>query len=228
MNKSNERKPVEYIMIVAGIMLLGSIWGLLECTIGGLKWEVSGLNISMGAVMAGTFGLAIMILARKMFNFTGAAFLVALVAGSLRFVAPVGSCVICSAIAIGAEGLVFEIILSRKAFRENLYGNKDFVTLAFLGVISGFTIFTVGYITTQILTPIFTGGTLVMMDVFRILPLIIGRSFYAALLGGISVPVIVLYDNLHLDVNKFNKGIYFTASSAFSILCWVMVLFVLF
>lgn len=225
----NERRSVqERAMIIAGVILLGSIWGLLECTIGGLKWNVAGLYVSMGAVMAGLFGLAIMILAKRIFNFTGAAFAVAIVASVLRYIAPVGSCVICSAIAIGVEGLIFEMIVSRKVFMGNLWGKKDFRTLAFLGIISGFTVFTAGYITTQILTPVFTGGTLVIMDVVDILPIIAGRAFYAALLGGISVPVIALYDDLHLDVNKWNKGAYYAGSSIITAVCWVLVIFVLF
>lgn len=223
-----KRSATEYGMIAAGIILLGSIWGLLECTVGGMKWEVAGLYVSMGAVMAGLFGLAFMILARRLFDFPGAALSVALVASLLRFIAPVGSCVICSAIAIGVEGLVFEMIVSRKVFMGNLRGSKDFRTLAFLGVISGFTVFTVGYITTQVLTPVFTGGTLVVMDVVDILPLIVGRAFYAAVLGGISVPVIALYDNLHLDVSKWNKGAYFAGSTAISAVCWILVIFILF
>jgi hypothetical protein len=223
-----KRSATEKGMIVAGVILLGSIWGLLECTIGGLKWEVAGLYISMGAVMAGLFGLAFMILAKRIFDFAGAALSVALVASLLRFIAPVGSCVICSAIAIGVEGLVFELIVSRKLFMGNLYGKKDFRTLAFLGVISGFTVFVVGYVTTQILTPVFTGGTLVLADVIDILPLIAGRAFYAAVLGGFSVPVIALYDNLHLDVSKWNRGAYFAGSTAISAVCWILVIFILF
>jgi hypothetical protein len=136
--------------------------------------------------------------------------------------------VICSAIAIGVEGLVFEMIVSRKVFMGNLWGKKDFRTLAFLGVISGFTVFVTGYVTTQILTPVFTGGTLVITDVIEILPLIVGRAFYAAILGGVSVPVIALYDNLHLDLNRWNRGAYFAGSTVLSALCWILVIFVLF
>lgn len=223
-----KRSAIDYGMITVGIILLGSVWGLLECTIGGLKWNVAGLYVSMGAVMAGLFGLSFMILAKRIFNFAGAALLVALVASVLRFIAPVGSCVICSAIAIGVEGMVFEMIVSRKVFMGNLWGKKDFRTLAFLGVISGFSVFTVGYFTTQLLTPVFTGGTLFIMDVVNILPLIFGRAFYAAVLGGISVPLIALYDNLHLDLNKWNKGAYFASTTAISAVCWVLVIFILF
>ena len=223
-----KRTNVEYLKIAAGIIMLGSIWGLLECTIGGISWSVSGLYISMGAVMAGVFGLGFMVLARRMFNFTGAVFLVALVASILRFIAPVGTCVLCSAIAIAVEGMVFEIIVGRKVFMTNLWGRKDFRTLASLGVISGFTVFTTGYITTQILTPIFTGTTLIIGDVVAILPLIMGRAFYAALLGGVFVPVFALYDNLHLDLNKVSNGAYLAGSSIVSAVCWILVIFVLF
>jgi hypothetical protein len=228
LDMTQKKSTTEMAMIVTGVILLGSIWGLLECTIGGMKWEVAGLYVSMGAVMAGLFGLGFMILAKRIFNFTGAALSVAIVAGILRYIAPVGSCVICSAIAIGVEGLVFEMIVSRRIFMGNLWGKKDMRTLASLGVISGFTVFTVGYITTQALTPLFTGGTLVIMDIVDILPLIIGRAFYAAILGGISVPVIALYDNLHLDVNKWNRGVYFTGSTLLSAACWILVIFILF
>jgi len=224
----DERSKVDNMMVLAGVVLLGSIWGLLESTIGGLKWSVGGLYISMGAVMAGTFGLMFMIFAKRTFRFTGVVVLVALVAAVLRYFAPVGTVVICSAIAIAAEGLVFELLVSRKVFLGNLTGKKDYRILAFLGVISGFAVFTTGYITTQVLTPVFTGGTLVLMDVVRILPLIIGRSFYAALLGGISVPVIAYTDNLHLDISRYGKGIYFTATTTASLFCWVLVLFILF
>ncbi|MDG6224910.1 MAG: hypothetical protein QCI82_05285 [Candidatus Thermoplasmatota archaeon] len=222
------RSAIDRAMVLAGIVLLGSIWGLLECTLGGLKWSVSGLYISMGAVMAGLFGLGFMILARRMFNFTGAVFLVALVASIMRYFAPIGSCVICSAIAIAVEGMVFEMIVGRKVFMDNLWGRKDVRALASLGVISGFTVFSIGYVTTQILTPVFTGATLVIMDVVNILPLIAGRAFYAALLGGISVPVFALYDNLHVEIQKIDRKVYFGTSTAVSAVCWILVLFILF
>ncbi|MBN1390527.1 MAG: hypothetical protein JXA22_07795 [Candidatus Thermoplasmatota archaeon] len=221
---------LDRLMMMAGIIALGSIWGLLECALGGIKLEIAGLPVSMGAVMAGLFGIGFMVLARKFFDRMGVSLGVALVAGIMRFFAPVGSCVICSAIAIMVEGLIFELILNRKMVLWNIRGiERDYRTLVFTGVISGFTIFSIGYILTQLLTPLFTEGILLpLSDLWGILPLIFGRAFYAALLGGVSLPAAMFVDRLHLDVNRWKKGVFYSVSGAISIFCWVMVLAVIF
>jgi hypothetical protein len=225
-----ERKAVDMIMMAFGVIMLGSIWGLLECILGGFKPERAGIPISMGAVMAGLFGIGFMVLARKMFDMVGVSFAVALFAGILRFVAPVGSCVLCAAIAIMVEGLIFEIIVNRKVILGSIRGSeRDIRTLAFAGVASGFLIFSIGYVVTQFMTPLVTEGTLIAFsDIIGILPLIAGRAFYAALLGGISMPAVVVVDLVHLDVNKFRKGAYYTASGLVSVACWILVLLVFF
>jgi hypothetical protein len=131
-----ERKAVNNLMMVFGIILIGSIWGLLECILGGIKPEIAGIPISMGAVMAGLFGIGFMVLARM-----------ALVAGVLRFLAPVGTCILCAAIAIMVEGLIFEVIINRKVIMENIRGTgREYRTLVFAGVVTGFTMFSIGYI----------------------------------------------------------------------------------
>lgn len=225
-----ERKVVNMLMMTLGVITLGSIWGLLECTLGGFKPEIAGVPISMGAVMAGLFGIGFMVLARKMFDTMGVSFAVAMFAGILRFFAPVGTCVLCAAIAIMAEGLIFEIIVNRKVILGSIRGTqRDLRTLAFTGIISGFLIFSIGYIVTQIMTPLVTEGTLIAMsDLVGILPLIAGRGFFAAVLGGVSMPAVMAVNLVHLDVNKFKKGAYYTASGLVSAACWVLVLLVLF
>ena len=227
MKVKNGKSTTELIMMAAGIILLGSIWGLLECTLGGVKWGVSGLYVSMGAVMAGFFGIGFMLLARRLFRFTGSMLLVALVASIMRLIAPVGVCVLCSAIAIAVEGAVFEMILSRRSIHTHLSGGKVLPMIS-LGVVSGFAIFVTGYLLTQILTPLVTGGPLVMGNVIGIIPLMVGRSFYAAVLGGISVPLIASLPNPHIYLNKVNRGAYLTATTALSVLSWVLVIFVIF
>ena len=166
----DEIRKSSILMTVVGVILIGSIWGLMECLLGGLKPEIAGLPISMGAVLAGFFGLGFMILARRMFRFTGVTLAVAVVAGILRLFAPVGTYVLCSALAIMAEGLVFEIIVNRKVFRDNLDGSKDIRALASLGIISAFVVFSTGYVTSQLLTPIVARDTGSMLDVVNILP----------------------------------------------------------
>ena len=104
---------------LAGIIVFGSIWGMLECTIGspGVSSSLGGLPA--GAMLAGLFGLGLMVWTRRTYRIPGMQLGMALVAGMLRFVAPIGSCVICSALAIGAEGLVFEFIYSRPSLNIN-------------------------------------------------------------------------------------------------------------
>jgi hypothetical protein len=210
-------------MTVIGVVLIGSVWGLMECILGGLKPEIAGLPISMGAVLAGLFGLGFMILARRMFRFTGASLSVAVVAGILRLFAPVGTYVLCSALAIMAEGLVFEIIVNRKVFRENMEGSKDIRALASLGIISAFIVFSTGYITSQLLTPIVARDTGHIMDVVNILPLIFGRGFFAAVLGGFSVPLAAMVSMPNLQETPVRKGVFYTSSVIVSVFCWSMI-----
>jgi hypothetical protein len=215
----------DWFMIAAGIVMLGSVWGLLECTLGSMKTDIAGFPVSMGAVMAGLFGIGFMLLARKMFKVTGVSLGVAMVAGFLRLLAPVGTCIICAAIAIMVEGLIFEIIVNRKVILRNIDGAKrDYRTLVFAGVITGFVMFTTGYVLTQVLTPLFTEGILISFsDLWSIKYLIIGRGFYAAILGGIAMPAATLLELVHLDITEIRKGAYYTASIAVSVLCWTAV-----
>jgi hypothetical protein len=184
----------------------------------------------MGAVMAGLFGIGFMVLARKLFDRMGVSLGVALVAGVLRFFAPVGTCILCAAIAIMVEGLIFEAIVNRKVILGSIRGiERDHRTLVFAGIITGFTMFSIGYILTQVLTPLFKEGTLIAFsDLWGILPLIFGRAFYAALLGGITLPAVALVDLIHLDLNDLRKGAYYTVSGMISAACWILVLVVLF
>ncbi|MGA1819910.1 MAG: hypothetical protein ACMUHU_02755 [Thermoplasmatota archaeon] len=227
---AKRKAAYDRLMMIAGILAIGSVWGLLECILGGVKLDIVGLPVSMGAVMAGLFGIGFMVIARKLFDRVGVSLGVAIVAGTLRFFAPIGSCVLCAAIAMMVEGLIFELIVNRKMVLGSIRGiERDYRTLVFAGVVTGFTMFSIGYILTQVLTPLFVEGILISpSDVWGILPLIFGRAFYAAFLGGIAMPAAATVDRLHIDVNKWRKGIYYPASGAISLFCWVMVLVVLF
>lgn len=223
---SEDIRKSNILMTVVGLILIGSVWGLLECILGGLKPEIAGLPISMGAVLAGLFGIVFMIFARRMFRFTGASLAVAVVAGILRLFAPVGTYVLCSALAIMAEGLVFEILVNRKVFRENLEGSRDIRALASLGIISAFVVFSTGYITSQLLTPIVARDTGNVIDVFNILPLIFGRGFFAAVLGGFSLPIAAMINTPSIDNTPVRRGIFFTSSAIVSVFCWSMIYFI--
>ncbi len=209
--------------ILAGIILFGSMWGLLECTLGGVKFGGVMSNFPMGALLGGLVGLGLMAYTRKTYNVLGMQLGMALVAGLLRFWAPIGTCVICSALAIAAEGLVFEMIFNRPVFDIRKAGNPlvNPKSLAMIGVIAGFSIYVTGYMFTQIFTPVITTGMFNFSNFSAVLPLIIGRGFFAAALGGISLPVAVMAKQLYMNVYEIRKEHYYGVAASVSAFCWV-------
>lgn len=213
--------------ILAGIIVFGSIWGLLECVLGSVKFTGAMADFPMGALLGGFFGLGIMAFTRRIYGVFWMQLGIAIVAGLMRFWAPIGSCVICSGLAIMAEGFVFELIFNRPIFNFTTGGNRlnNFRTLALLGVVSGFVIYVVGYMFTQIFTPIvapphiFTPANFV-----AVLPLILGRGFFAAIFGGIALPLAVLTPQLSIDVNKIRKKHYYAMATGVSAFCWILVI----
>ncbi|MEA3559788.1 MAG: hypothetical protein U9R75_11095 [Candidatus Thermoplasmatota archaeon] len=222
---------IDRMKMLFGMIMLGSIWGLLECTVGALEMNVFGLTISSGAVMAGLFGIGFMLLARKLFDRMGISLGVAIFAGIMRIFAPVGSCQLCAAFAIMAEGLIFEFFVNRKVVMRSLFGTeRDVRTLVFTGMIAGFTIFSAGYIITQFLTPFVVEGEIIAVsEVTRILPLIFGKAFFATVLGGASLPAVAALDLAKFDISSMNKMPFYAVSGLVSAACWVtMVVVVIF
>ena len=211
--------------IIAGIIVFGSIWGMLECILGGVQLTGIMANFPMGALLGGMIGFGLMAFTRRIYNVIWMQLGMALVAGLLRFWAPVGTFVICSALAIVAEGLIFELIFNRPVFDINKSdGNmRNVQTLAFVGVIAGFTIYTTGYMFTQIFTPILAEGVFSMSNFVAALPLIFGKGFFAAVLGGITLPLAVLAKQLYLDVSAIKKEHYYGAAAGITTLCWALV-----
>ena len=211
--------------ILAGIIVFGSLWGMLECILGEVKLTGALEAFPMGAFLGAFVGLGLMVLTRRLYNVMWMQLGMALVAGLLRFWAPVGTCVICSALAIVAEGMIFELIFNRPVFNINKSGGdmRNVQTLAFLGIIAGFTIYTTGYMFTQIFTPILTEGAFSISNFSAALPLIFGRGFFAAVLGGITLPLAVLAKQLYIDVSSIKKEHYYGAVAGISTFCWVFV-----
>jgi hypothetical protein len=155
-----------------------------------------------------------------------------LVAGFLRFWAPIGTCVVCSALAIVAESLVFEMIFNTPAFSIRAFASEGrggavratLTTLVPLGVVAAYAIYVTGYMFTQIFTPIVTGAGFVATDFLSVLPLIIGRGFFAAIFGAIALPVAVLVRYLDVDVGRIGVARYYVGSLAGSAVCWALVI----
>lgn len=206
--------------VLAGIVLFGSLWGMTECLLG----EFAPAGFPAGAFLGGFIGLGLMLLTRRLYGFMWMQLGMAIVAGALRFWAPVGTCVICSALAIVAEGFIFELIFNRPVFDINKSPNmRSAKTLALVGIIAGFTIYATGYIFTQIFTPILTAGTFSISNFVNVLPIIFGSAFFAAIFGGISTPLAVLAKQLYVNVMSVSKEQYYAAAAGVSAFCWVLV-----
>jgi hypothetical protein len=215
-----ELKTMDRYRVLAGIILFGSLWGMMECMLG----EISPAGFPMGALLGGFIGLGLMMLTRRLYGAMWMQLGMAIVAGALRFWAPVGTCVVCSALAIMAEGLVFELIFNRPVF--NVHGPshmRSAKTLALLGVISGFVIFTVGFMFTQVMTPVLTGAIFSVDNFAHNLPGMVGSGFFAAVFGGISLPLAVLAKQLDIGVLRAKAGQYYAAAAGISASCWILV-----
>ena len=129
-------QKVDKLKILAGIIVFGSVWGLLECILGSVKFTGTMAHFPMGALLGGFFGLGIMAFTRRIYSVVWMQLGMAIVAGLMRFWAPIGSCVICSGLAIMAEGLVFELIFNRPIFNFTSSGTdlNNIRTLSFLGM----------------------------------------------------------------------------------------------
>ena len=93
--------------LFVGIIVLGSVWGFAECIIGP---SLDNAGLPSGALMTGVFAIGLMMMSRMLYKQRGMQVGMGLVAGALRLFNPFGGCVICSAIAIASEGLLFELI----------------------------------------------------------------------------------------------------------------------
>ncbi len=213
--------------LLAGIIVIGSIWGMLECILGSIKFSGTLEAFPMGALLGGFVGLGLMSFSRRMFQVRWMQLGMAVVAGILRFWAPVGTCVICSALAIVAEGLVFELIFNRPTFNIANRGwttqRSSIMTLGFLGVVAGFTIYFTGYVFTQIMTPVITTGIFTPANFIAVLPLIYGKSFFAAALGALALPIAVLAKVPSINLQNIPNKHYYGTASSISVMCWVVV-----
>lgn len=215
-------------MILAGIILFGSIWGMLECFLGSIKLTGSLENFPMGALLGGFFGLGIMAFSRRLYGIFWMQLGIGMIAGLVRVWAPIGQCVICSALAIMAESLVFELIFDRKDFditKVSASPLLDMRSLALTGVIAGYLIYITGYAFTQFFTPIVAAPHAANLSNFAAaLPLIFGRGFFAALFGGVALPLAIAVKQLHIDVSTVRKQLYYPVTACVSAVCWVLVI----
>jgi hypothetical protein len=206
--------------LIAGIVLFGSIWGLLECALGDALHSTS---LPAGSIMTGLVSFGLMAATRVMYRQPGMQLGMGALAGALKYMHPVGGCMLCSAIAIAVEGAIFEIIWRSPRLRIH---RLDSMSMRIgMGVISGYTMYGVGYMATQMLTPVVAGGPLILADVAALLPRALSHATLAGLLAGATLPALLaLPANLSERITSVRKEVYYPVASAVSVLCWIGIL----
>lgn len=209
--------------LFAGIIVFGSLWGFSECIFGS---ALHNAQLPAGAIMTGFFAVGLMVISRILYKQRGMQFGMAIIAGVLRFFSPFGSNLgffICSAIAIMAEGIIFELIWYR--FSLDLKELKPLRISSSMGIITAYCCYVGGFIVTQIFTPILSSAGFYIQNLIVFIPQMLATGLIAAIIGGVVVPATLLLKNLDL---KIKNRIYYPTTIGVSILCWLIVISVWF
>lgn len=208
---------MEKMKLFAGIIVFGSIWGFTECIIGP---TLDDAGLPSGVLMTSIFAVGLMMMSRMLYRQRGMQLGMGLVAGTLRLFNPFGSCVICSGIAIMAEGVLFEIIWY--GISLDLKDLQTHTMKISMGIISAYCCYIGGYIITQVLTPLISSAGFYISNLIAFVPQILSSGLLAALIGGITVPLILIFKNM--DINSVKDRIYYPTTVAVSILCWTIII----
>ncbi|MFH1012916.1 MAG: hypothetical protein V1769_00210 [Thermoplasmatota archaeon] len=204
------------LKLFAGMLVFGSLWGFSECLIG--TW-FSDIGLPSGLIMTGLFAMTFLVMSRMIFPYYGMQIGMGLIAGGLRFFNPFGGCHLCSALAIMAEGVIFELIWYGVTNFE-LENCNTFTNRLSLGIISAYLVYVGGYIITQILTPL-SFGQFYMQNLIAMMPQYLARGLPAALIGGITVSVVLSLRNLKLHIKDIY---YYPAAIGISGFCWTSII----
>jgi len=202
--------------MLAGIIVFGSIWGFSEVILGSLIAEA---GYPSGGLMTGFFAIPILVLTRMIFKQPGMQLGMGLIAGSLRVFNPFIGCQICSAIAIMAEAMLFEIIFY--GISTDFKELKNLTMQTSIGIISAYVIFVGGYIVTQVLTPIVAGSGFYLENLIVFMPRILAAGVLPALIATITVPTILMVKKLDLSIKD---RLYYSTAVGITIFCWVTVI----
>lgn len=202
--------------LLVGILFFGSLWGFSEVIIGS---AISDSGLPTGSIMTGFFALFFLVFSRMIYKQPGMQFGISLVAGGLRLFNPFVGCHLCSAIAIAAEGAIFEIIWYKISLDFSELNSLRMKSS--MGIITAYLTYVSGYIITQILTPIASGATFYVENLIFFLPNILGSGLIAAVIGGVVLPITLLATKLDLTLKD---RIYYPTALGISILCWLAII----
>jgi hypothetical protein len=202
--------------LFAGIILFGSLWGFSEIIIG---TTLSDAGLPSGGIMTGFFVITFLVITRLFYRQPGMQLGMGLVAGGLRLFNPFVGCHICSAIAIMAEGAIFELIWYKISF--DFKELKTLTMQASMGVVTAYLVFIGGYVVTQILTPIVSGAGFFIENLIVFMPRILSSGLLPALIGAVVLPVVLQTKKLDL---KIKDRLYYPTALGVSAFCWVFVI----
>ena len=177
-------------------------------------------GLPAGAIMTGVFAFGLLAVSRMFYKTRGMQLGMGLVAGALRFFNPFGGCHICSSIAIMAEGVMFEILWNKLS--PDFSELDSPINKSSLGIITSYCIYVVGYVVTQILTPVFSSAGFYIKDLFIFLPQIFAGGLLAAVIGGITAPLVFLIKKF--DTSLVRSRLYYPATIGGSAICWIFVI----
>jgi hypothetical protein len=201
--------------LFAGILLFGSLWGFTECIFGSVLKDA---GLPYGSIMTGVFVLIFLILSRLTYRQPGMQLGMGLVAGSLRMFNPFVGCHLCSALAIMAEGAIFEMIWY--SFSFDFDNMKNITNKVSMGIITAYLLYVGGYVVTQIFTPIVSGVGFYVENLIVFLPRILASGLLPGLIGAFVFPSVLQLSKLDL---KIKDTLYYPTTFGVSAFCWIVV-----
>lgn len=198
--------------ILLGVIVFGSIWGLLECILGGYL---------SGRVLTGVVALGLMAATRFIYDQKGMQLGMGLVAAALRAVNPLGGYVICSVIAIAVEGAVFELVWF--AFSSDIEKAESISIKVCAGIIIAYTCYTLAYVMSQIVTPLFFSTAKLRFSSLAVfIPTILSKGAVAGLIGGVVFPAVASVRQIEISFIRSKR--YYSLGSIAATTCWVVVI----
>ena len=201
---------------ILGILALGSLWGFSECIIG--TW-LRDAGLPAGILLTSIVAIGLLTLSKTIFPQRGAMIGMGLVAGTLRLIYPFGGCYICSAIAIMAEGLLFELLWTW--IDTDLTQLQTINRRLSLGIITGYILYVGGYTITQILTPLLSPAGFDPANLIAFTPQILASGLLPAIIAAITIPTVISLRTLNLTLKD---TLYYPLTATAAIASWALVI----
>jgi hypothetical protein len=198
--------------ILLGVVVFGSIWGLLECVLG---------SYLSGRVLTGVVALGLMAATRFIYNQKGMQAGMGLVAAALVAFNPLGGCVICSVIAIVVEGAVFELVWF--AFPSDIEKAESMSIKICAGIVTAYACYTLSYVMGQIVTPLFFSDAKLQFGSLAVfIPTILSKGLVAGLIGGVVFPAVASVKQIGVSFLRSRQ--YYSLGSIAAATCWIVVI----